>query len=70
MGFALPFDVWFRGPLRGWVEGSLFDPGSPLDPTGVRALWEQYLAGGANAWRVFCLVSVIEWCRTHRLTSD
>jgi asparagine synthase (glutamine-hydrolysing) len=68
MGFALPFDVWFKGPLRQWVEEILFDPRSPLEPSAVRALYEQYLAGGANAWRVFCLVSLNEWCRTHHLT--
>jgi asparagine synthase (glutamine-hydrolysing) len=67
MGFALPFDVWFRGPLRGWVEEILFDSGSPLEATAVRDLWKHYLAGGANAWRVFCLVSLNQWCRTHGL---
>jgi asparagine synthase (glutamine-hydrolysing) len=67
MGFALPFDVWFKGPLRGWVEEILFDPDSPLERRAVKALWDRYLAGGTNAWRVFCLVSVTAWCREHQV---
>ncbi len=51
-GFAVPLDVWLRGPLRDWAEDllapralaedGLFDPGP------IRALWEAHLSGARN----------------------
>ncbi len=48
-GFAVPLAAWLRGPLRPWVE-DLLDPAALrrdalLDPTGVRRLWDEHLAG-------------------------
>ena len=48
-GFGVPIGAWLRGPLRDWAE-ALLEPralrdGGLLDPTAVRAVWQQHLTG-------------------------
>lgn len=49
-GFALPLDLWLRGPLRDWAE-DLLTPSTLkdiFDPKPIRQLWESHLAGHAD----------------------
>jgi asparagine synthase (glutamine-hydrolysing) len=66
-GFALPFPVWLRGPLRGEVEAALLDPdyggqvASLLDSTAVAAVWQRFLDGRAEWVRPWSLYALKTW---------
>lgn len=68
MGFTLPFDAWFRGPLRGWMEGVLLDGPlarlGVLRPSVVEATWRSFLEspGKASHARVWSLAALARWC--------
>lgn len=52
MGFDPPIAAWLRGPLRGWAD-DLLDPRRLadqgwLDPTPVRARWDEHQRGTRN----------------------
>lgn len=67
MGFTLPFDRWFAGPLQPYVA-SIIDtlrPGGLLRREAVDGVWQSFRSGRLNAWRVWCLVSLISWCENH-----
>jgi len=60
MGFAMPIDVWLRGPLRDWAE-ALLDPArldshGLLDTAAVRRCWHEHVVLGrqhqARLWDV------------------
>lgn len=54
MGFGVPIDHWFRGPLRDWGEELLsarrLEEDGFLDPRAVRERWDQHQKGHGN-WR-------------------
>jgi asparagine synthase (glutamine-hydrolysing) len=67
MGFGVPLDDWFRGPLRERMNAysggpDLEDLG--FDPRTVRTLWSDFLNGRSHRtdllWQMF---SLIEWFR-------
>jgi asparagine synthase (glutamine-hydrolysing) len=67
-GFAIPLDLWLRGALRDWAEHQL-DPArlmatGVVDAGKVRRMWEEHIAGRANAgpqlWNVLMLQSWME----------
>ncbi|MGZ4777961.1 MAG: asparagine synthase (glutamine-hydrolyzing) [Thermoanaerobaculia bacterium] len=62
MGFTLPMDVWFRGPLREKIAAALSRRG-PLDVESVRSLWQSFLSGSRSvSWsRVWTLAALLEW---------
>ncbi len=67
MGFTLPFEQWFAGPLRPFVErviGTL-PRGRLVRREAVDVIWREFLEGKINAWRVWCLVSLLSWCNHH-----
>jgi asparagine synthase (glutamine-hydrolysing) len=52
MGFAVPIDVWLRGPLRAWADDLLSErrlrEGGLFAPTPVRQRWSEHLSGRRN----------------------
>jgi asparagine synthase (glutamine-hydrolysing) len=68
MGFTLPYDAWFKGPLRGWMEGLLLG-GSVrrlgfLEPRAIERLWRSFLENDryTTHGRVWCFVVLAAWC--------
>jgi asparagine synthase (glutamine-hydrolysing) len=74
MGFTLPFDVWFRGPLRPWIEAMLFDGAVRklgfLRAEAVEALWRSFLSGEQHVShsRIWCIAALASWCQTNQVT--
>jgi asparagine synthase (glutamine-hydrolysing) len=68
MGFTLPMDVWFRGPLRARMQ-RVVDESSIWGFAGVRRLWEAYLAGSpAVTWsRIWTVVAAVEWMKKNEI---
>jgi asparagine synthase (glutamine-hydrolysing) len=56
LGFPTPEQVWLRGPLRGWLRGTLDKACARpfINGAGVEREWRRFLQGGesANLWRV------------------
>jgi asparagine synthase (glutamine-hydrolysing) len=75
MGFTLPYEAWFRGPLRPWMEGLLLGDTVRrlgfLDPKRVERLWRAFLKGDryTNFARVWCVAALAGWCDAHGVTS-
>jgi asparagine synthase (glutamine-hydrolysing) len=71
MGFALPFDSWFRGPLKLRIEDVLLDESNSMNvlrPGSAARLWELFLGGRSVAWsRVWCVAALLNWCRQHEV---
>lgn len=69
MGFALPVDRWLLGPVRPFVERML--DGMPREGlvrrSAAREVWHRFVGGHVNAWRVWCLLSLLSWCEHHRV---
>ena len=67
--FTLPWDEWLRGPLRPRLEASFASPASGLAERlhfdGVRAVWNDFLAGKTSWSRPWSLYVLNEWCRRH-----
>jgi asparagine synthase (glutamine-hydrolysing) len=68
MGFTLPYDAWFRGPLRPWMEGLILGGSARrlgfLRPSGVERLWRSFLEGDRYTThaRVWCVAAIAGWC--------
>lgn len=66
MGFAVPLDVWLRGPLRDWAE-SLLSPASlsslpMLNTQAIRHCWQQHLHGkGHYAQQLWVVLQLLAW---------
>jgi asparagine synthase (glutamine-hydrolysing) len=68
MGFGIPVGDWLAGPLRLWAEELLaprrLADGGLLEPTVVRGLWDEHLAGRADRqfelWDVLMLSAWLE----------
>ncbi|GAA5138753.1 asparagine synthase (glutamine-hydrolyzing) [Alloalcanivorax gelatiniphagus] len=66
MGFAVPLDVWLRGPLRDWAE-SLLSPASlsslpMLNARAIRHCWQQHLKGkGHYAQQLWVVLQLLAW---------
>jgi len=69
-GFGLPLGDWLRTDLRDWAENLLNErtlkSAGYLNPTPIRALWRQHLAGTRNAQYALWNILMFEaWRRTH-----
>jgi len=69
MGFGVPLDHWFRGPLRDFLRDTLLSPRclnrGYLEPATVQALVEEHVSGRRN-WQsqLWDLVVLELWFRT------
>ena len=74
MGFTLPYDAWFRGPLRPWMEGLLLGDTVRrlgfLQPRGVERLWRSFLKGDRYTTyaRIWCVAALAGWCDANGVT--
>ncbi|RIK92698.1 MAG: hypothetical protein DCC71_24350 [Proteobacteria bacterium] len=69
-GFSAPTQVWFRGPLREFVEDTLaptpIRQGGVLRPGAVRALLDEHWRRRANHDdRIFALLTFVLWQRAY-----
>ena len=73
MGFGVPLNDWFRGPLRDRMSDycaglDLEELG--LDPAPVRRDWASFLGGGSRRpdllWQMYSLVAWSRECRRAR----
>ncbi|MFO0760138.1 MAG: asparagine synthase (glutamine-hydrolyzing) [Byssovorax sp.] len=73
MGFTLPFDDWFRGPLRPWIEGMLLDGAVRrlgfFRPDAVERAWKAFLHGERymSHTRIWAIAALAGWCQNHRV---
>lgn len=72
MGFGVPLDHWFRGPLKSLLHDALFDRRSLergyFNPVVVRRLFEEHIAGRwDHSYRLWALLCFEMW---HRMYLD
>jgi asparagine synthase (glutamine-hydrolysing) len=52
VGFAVPIDVWLRGPLRDWaaalLDGARLQREGYLDPQPIQRMWQEHLSARRN----------------------
>ncbi|MDF3034203.1 MAG: asparagine synthase, glutamine-hydrolyzing [Alphaproteobacteria bacterium] len=68
-GFALPVDLWLRGPLRDWAE-DLLSPATlkdTFDPKPIRHLWTNHLKGRADHKEPLWTILMFEAWRRYSL---
>jgi asparagine synthase (glutamine-hydrolysing) len=74
MGFTLPFDAWFRGPLRPWMEDMLLNGPVKrlgfLEPREVERLWRTFLKGERylSHSRIWCIAALAGWCDVNQMS--
>ncbi len=66
MGFAMPLDVWLRGPLREWAETLLDERRLRAEgffhPAPIREMWRDHLAGvGNHQSRLWTILTFQSW---------
>ncbi len=63
-GFTFPFDSWFRGKWRPYIEEILMteDDGA-FDAKSMKAIWGLFLKGQVHWSRIWCLVVLRVWLR-------
>jgi asparagine synthase (glutamine-hydrolysing) len=65
VGFTLPLETWFRGPLRGRLRELLFGAPAPAwSGPGIERLWKSFLHGAryTSHSRVWTVAALNAWC--------
>lgn len=70
MGFSVPLDRWFRGPLKEELRGVLLDPRTMgrglFRPEVVQRMVEEHVGGiGDHAYKLWALLMLELWFRRH-----
>ena len=74
MGFTLPFDTWFRGPLRGWMEDILLSSSTRqlglFREGAVERLWRSFLQSEryTSHSRIWSIAALAGWCRANQVS--
>ena len=73
-GFTLPFDSWMKTTLRSRFEELLLSD-APADgrvfrQAGIRALWDDYLAGRVHWSRPWTVAAFLRWCQEHQPAAE
>lgn len=70
MGFAMPLDVWLRGPLKSWAEALLAE--QRLRDEGffnadiIRDMWQEHLSGKRNwQYQLWDILMFQSWYETY-----
>ena len=68
-GFAFPWAVWLRGPLKSSIDNGLIE-WSPvlqesLDSASAQGIWRSYLDGKTSWSRPWSLFVLNEWAKKH-----
>ena len=70
MGFAMPLDVWLRGPLKSWAEALLAE--QRLRDEGffnadiIREMWQEHLSGKRNwQYQLWDILMFQSWYETY-----
>jgi asparagine synthase (glutamine-hydrolysing) len=66
-GFSIPVHRWLRGPLREMAEDLLSEASlrriDELEPSTVRRVWSEHLAGRSHGWEIWGLMVLSAWHR-------
>ncbi len=70
-GFAIPLDLWLRGPLRSWAEDLLSERALSLsgflDPAPIREAWLAHLSGKRNSRdKLWVILMIQAWLQRGR----
>jgi asparagine synthase (glutamine-hydrolysing) len=63
-GFTIPFDVWLRGPLKGWALQRL-KSSAMFDSSEVLRLWTAFERGWLSYTRIWTLLVLLDWTRRY-----
>jgi asparagine synthase (glutamine-hydrolysing) len=63
-GFTLPFDVWLRGPLKGWALQRL-TKSSVFEAKEILRLWTAFETGRLSYTRIWMLLVLLDWAARH-----
>lgn len=67
-GFTFPFDSWFRGKWRPYIEEVLFaEDELTLNSASIKILWSLFLKGQVHWSRIWSLVVLRVWLRQYNL---
>jgi asparagine synthase (glutamine-hydrolysing) len=66
-GFAIPLNAWLRGPLKDWVQDTLFSQSAlnVLDEGKTRNLLAKFHKGAGSPYTLWNVLILAQWLQTH-----